>query len=229
MYRINDLNRNVLIVPDEVLFHAPIGHEPNLRSLRQSIIIAEERFVRPALSSGLYNQLITSKNKLVTNLNKELLEQNIYDETGEGVALNIGNIVNSRYFLSDREAELWDMFLWKLTAECVAFISVPEAFIQQGSAGLVHLHPQSSPMVDSKEVTPELRSAKWLMDKKLQDRIDPLIEAMKFWICENKNYFSTYTGQCDCSDQNQDGVSWKRKTSYVFGVYDEEENCGCKF
>ena len=68
-----------------------------------------------------------------------------------------------------------------------------------------------------------------VMDKAMQDGIDPLIEAMHEWLCiqkkNNPKSFLLYNKLCDC-DAN--GISYKRKTDILTNIYDEEMNsCGC--
>lgn len=79
------------------------------------------------------------------------------------------------------------------------------------------------------EVTPDLRTVKWAMDKKMMDRIDPLLEAAHAWLCKYKTSYPLYSKPCDC-DVN--GVAYKRKTQFVMGIYDDvdypnSQNCFC--
>ena len=230
MYRINRLMRNVLITTDEVIFHAPTKHTLDPRTVEQSIIIAEERLVRPALSDDLYYSLIDQKNREVNADNKASLEQLINTSLPAGsepVSLEVGDIVNAMEFLSADNLKLWKQHLWKLTAECVMLGSTPESFVQFGSEGVIHTVPAASPMNTTGIVSPELRSVKWLMDKKLMDRIDPLTEAMHAWICRNKASYPLYKRDCGCDAK---GVAYKRKSDIVLGLYDDIDNtnsCGC--
>lgn len=231
MYRVNPLLRNVLITNDEVIFHAPTKHTLDVRMVQNSIIVAEERILRPALGVELYTALIDQKNKEVTDLNKDELETQINDSLPEGAAditLTVGDIVNSRNYLSAENLSLWKQHLWKLTAECVITAAFPEGYVQFASEGAVHTTPQAGPMTNATITSPELRSMKWMMDKKNMDRIDPLREAMHQWLCLKKKADSSlyvlYTKFCDC---DVDGVAYKRKTDIVLGLYDEEDNKNC--
>lgn len=228
MYRINPLLRNVLITTDEVIFHAPTQHTLDPRTIQQAIIIAEERFIRPAVCFDLYEELITAKNKVVTTENIAELQAQVTGSMPAGsqpVTLKVGDIVNSREYLTTAQKTLWVQYLWKLTAECVMLTASSEAFIQFTSTGLVHSNPPANLMSGSGLTTPDLSSVKWLIDKKMMDRIDPLIQAMHEWICKHKNDYGSYCKACDC-DSN--GVAYKRKTDFIMGIYDEEENsCGC--
>lgn len=229
MYKINPLMRNVLITTDEVIFHAPTKHTLDPRTIQQSIIVAEERIMRNALCFDFYESLIDEKNKEVTADNKADLENTINNAQPPGtppVSLAIGDIVNAMEFLSPANKKLWQMYLWKTTAEVVMMLATPEAFVQFGAQGVIHTVPASSPMQTTGEVSPELRSVKWIMDKKLMDRIDPLTEAMHVWLCKNKDSYPLYCKECDC-DSN--GVAYKRKSDIIVGIYDDDHknSCGC--
>lgn len=230
MYRINPLMRNVLITADEVIFHAPTKHTLDVRTVTQSIIIAEERIIRPALTDDLYYALIEQKNLTVTSANRPALELQINDSLpvgSESVVLEEGDIVNALEFLSADNLSLWKQHLWKLTAECVMLSASPEAYLQFASEGIVHSAPPAGPMNTAAVVSPELRSIKWLMDKKMMDRIDPLTESMHAWLCRNKKQYPLYQKECECDSK---GVAYKRKSDIVLGLYadiDELKNCGC--
>lgn len=229
MYRVNSLMRNVLITPDEVIKHGPTKQTLDPRMIEQSIIIAEERLLRPALTDDLYYAICDEKNRIVTSGNKTALEQQINNSLvgSDPVTLEIGDIVNAMEFLSEDHLILWKQHLWKLTAECVMLSASPEAYIQFGSEGIVHTAAPAGPLNAAAVVSPELRSVKWLMDKKMMDRIDPLMEALHSWICRYKSKYPAYAKECDC-DRN--GVAYKRKSDMILGLYDDIDNhqsCGC--
>jgi hypothetical protein len=219
MYRINPLQRNVLITTDEVIFHAPTKHTLDPRTIQNAIIIAEERFIRPALGNAMYDELRSIKNLLVTNDNLAATQAAF----GTSTTLKSGNLVNAAEYLTGYNSTLWYDILWKLCAEAVMLTAFPEAYIQFGSAGVAHTVAPASPMGGSGEVGPDLRSVKWMMDKKLMDRIDPLVQALEFYICSYKIQFPKYTKDCPCDDSN----SKSRKTNFILGLYDNDENCNC--
>jgi hypothetical protein len=213
--------RNVLITPDEVVFHAPTKHELDPRTIEQSIIIADERLVRPALGDDLYYALTDTKNVTVTNDNQSTLQAQIDTALpGNTYQLVIGDIVNALEFLSPDNQVLWKQHLWKLTAECVLLSAYPEGYVQFGSEGIVHMAPPASPLSQGNIISPDLRTTKWMMDKKMSDRIDPLIEAMHTWLCKRKTTYTLYTKPCDC---DADGTPYKRKTDFILGIYDEDD------
>lgn len=231
MYRLNPLQRNVLLTVDEVIFHAPTSHTIDPRKIEPNIIVAEERLIMPTLGYEYYYALIDEKNTLVTALNKAGLETEINDSLPDGateVTLQEGQIVNSNEFLSASNLALWKQHLWKLAAEAVILASYPEGFVQFAAEGTVHTTPQAGPMTNATVTSPELRSMKWSMDKKMMDRIDPLREAMHLWLCVKKkadtSLYPLYTKFCDC---NVDGVAYKRKSDIVLGLYDDDENTNC--
>lgn len=234
MYRVNYLQRNVLITTDEVIKHAPTQHTFDPRNIEHSIIIAEERFIRPALGHDFYEALLAEKNLVITSGNlaaqQALLEESM-GEQPEGVdfpELVEGDIVNAFEYMSEENQELWKAILWKLCAEAVLFVSYPENFIQIGASGLVHNQPASGPMNTSGVVTPELKSVKWAMDEKLMSRIHPLETAMHLWLCKKKDEstsaYELYEKTCAC---DEDGVAYKRKSGFVLGIYDDEDDPNC--
>lgn len=221
--------RNVLITVDEVIFHASTKQTVDPRMIEQSIIIAEERIIRPALSDDLYYAISGEKNRVVTVDNKEALEVIINEsmqDAVEPVVLAVGDIVNAMEFLSADNLSLWKQQLWKLTAETCMLAASPDAFVQFSSEGLVHGAPPAGPMSSAAIVSPELRTVKWLMDKKMMDRIDPLTESLHTWICRNKVKYPLYRKECDCDSK---GIAYKRKSDIVLGLYDDIDNtqCGC--
>jgi len=234
MYRVNPLMRNVLITTDEVIFHAPTAHTFDPRMIEHSIIIAEERFIRPAMGFDFYEALKTEKNLLITDGNKAaqqtLLEASMGTQP-EGVdfpTLVADDIVNAFEYLSTANKLLWKEVLWKFTAEAVLLVAYPESFIQVESSGLVHNQPASGPMNTSGVVTPELRSVKWAMDQKLMSRIEPLRESLHLWLCkkqaEDADAYPDYEKDCAC---NEDGVAYKRKSDFILGIYDDEDDPNC--
>lgn len=200
MYNLNTLERNVLITPAEVLFHAPTAHNLDIRIVEQSIIVAEERFIRIELGYNLYNDMVNLKNTIVTSANKSSLQTLI----GPTPVLENDNVVNAFEFLTADYKLLWKLHLWKLIAECVAAVSLPEAFVQLTSEGAVHKSPPAGLMITSGTVTPLKSSMQWVMDKKMQDRIDPLVYSMHLYLCKNKSLFPFYTKEClgGCEESN---------------------------
>jgi hypothetical protein len=225
MYRANPLMRGVLITVDEVIFHAHTKQTLDPRTIQGSIIVAEERLIRPALGYDFYRALVDSKNTVVTSGNKATLQTQVNNSLPSGsqeVVLKEGDIVNAWEFLSNDNKSFWKEHLWKLTAECVLLGAIPDNFVQFSSEGTIHNQPSASPLNGGGIVTPELRSVKWVMDKKMMDRIDPLLESMHLWLCkQQKADSSKYTDYCKPCDCDHNGVAYKRKTDIVLGLYDD--------
>jgi hypothetical protein len=225
MYRPNPLQRGVLITFDEVIFHIHSKQTLDTRTIQNSIIVAEERLIRPALGYDFYRALVDEKNRVVTDENKDELQNAINASLPAGaqeVTLAVGDIVNALEFLSADNKLFWKEHLWKLTAECVVLGAYPDNYVQFSSEGTIHNQPAGSPISGGGIVTPELRSIKWAMDKKMMDRIDPLLESAHLWLCKQQKADSTkftdYTRHCDCDHH---GVAYKRKTDIVLGLYDD--------
>lgn len=228
MYKLNTLQRNVLITTDEVVFHGPTEQAIDARMIENSIIIAEERFIRPAIGFEFYEALVDEKNLTITSGNKAV-QQTLIDayyaakpKATKPKELEAGDVINASEYMSPDNKALWNYILWKLASECVLLIALPEGFVQMSSQGAIHKQSTSGPMSGEGIVTPELRSMKWVMDKKLMDRIDPLRESMHQWLCRQKKADSSkypdYKKYCDC-DSN--GVAFKRKSDIVLGIYDD--------
>lgn len=227
MYRLNDFQRKVLITPEEVVFHATTQDTVNMRFIKQAIIIAEERLVRPGLGDDFYYTLLDEKNLLIDSINKAaqqaLIDASFIPKGTTAKELAEGDMVNAAEYLSTENAALWKQHLWKLTAECTMLVAASDSFVQFSSSGVVHAQPQSGPMTGNVAVSPDLRTVKWSMDKKMMDRIDPLVEAMHQWLCRQKDAdqsaYPNYTKTCLC---NSKGVSYKRKTDFILGIYPTE-------
>lgn len=215
----------MLITVDEVIFHAPTGQTLDPRMIEQSIIVAEEGIIRVALGYDFYRALVDAKNTLVTSGNKESLQTTITNALPNGsqdVVLTAGDIVNAYELLTTENKTLWTEHLWKLTAEVVIMTAYPEGFVQLDSQGVHHKNAPAGPMTTGGLVSPDLRTVKWMLDKKQMMRIDPLREAMHLWICKqqkaDKTKYTLYEKACDC---DADGVAYKRKTDLVLTAYDE--------
>lgn len=232
MYRINYTGRPTLITPDEVIFHAAIDQNPDARIILQNIIVAEERFIAPALCDEFYEELIGMKNKEITAGNQaaELVLINASltaagKQTITNAAIPVGTIINAIEYITNPDYKaLWNRFLWKLTAEAVDMMCIVPSWLRHTASGQQKNNPaviggngQNSESGDRKDV-------QFKMDKAVMDRIDPLLERMKQYICKDATKFPKYCKQCDC--ETTDGVSLLRKTDIIFGLYeDDDSNC----
>ena len=229
MYRQNLLPRKVLITTDEVIRMGPVADPVSPKNIESAIIIAEERFVRPLIGDEFYEELRTKKNVLVNAINKSYLEELLNEgNTNEAIWLQEGQLINAIEFVDDEWYQTWWFeYGWKIVAECVVFIATPTNYSKYTSAGQMQENPRAIAITGhgAGSASVELKDIKWTMDKLLMERIDPLIEASKKWLCMNKDHFPKLDIKlCGCSEQ--DGISLQRKTGFVFGIYDDDDN-GC--
>lgn len=229
MIGLNPLRTRVLITTDEVVFHAPTDNAIEVRYILQSIIIAERRFIKPMLGSTLYDELISAKNKLVTSANLAALQADVNAGRGsdrEPIILVEGDYVNSdgATYLTDKQRELWQEHLHKLTAECVWYMALPVNRSRFTAMGVVQNHPESiTEKQDS--VTIKLGDLKHLLDKGLFERISTLIEDMHQYLC--KKGFTGYDQDCSCDAK---GSPYRRTGGVMFGLYDDSKNdCDCNW
>ena len=238
MYRINYLNRNVLITPDEVIFHAATDADINARQILNNIIVAEERFIPAILGDKFYEDFINKKNVKVTTGNQAALLTAINASlTASGLEvivsndIPVGTIINAIELVTDEwMVKLWERFLWKLTAECVDMMTTVPSWLRHTSAGQQTNNPDVIGGSSGGSVTGKIQDVKFKMNTALQDRIDPLVERMKLWLCQNKKEFALYTMDCGetiCDEETgetPDGVSYRGKTNFVLGIYNDKNN-----
>lgn len=220
MYKVNLLPRRVLITPDEVINQGPTDNNPDPRVILLAIQIAEDRFIKPAIGKDLYNDFRSKKNVVVDLINKANLESAF----GESVVLEPGTMVNAIELVDNAcYIELWNEYLWKLTAECVIYIASPTNFSKFTSAGEVNNNPQVAALQTegSGSASVSLKAMQWKLDQMLMNRIDPIMASMHQWICDNIGGFPLYTKKCSCDDS---GLSVGRKTGWIH-AYNHTKNC----
>lgn len=226
MYRLSRLPRRVLITTDEVIKQAAISDNPGINQLLNAIIIAEERFIKPAICKDLYYDFRKQKNVVVTDLNKDYLQELISDESGQMVTFDNGDIINAIEFVeSDWYKELWFEHLWKITAEAVVYIASPTNYSRFEAAGEMENNPKVISNEGQGAASVDLNKMKWKMDKMLMDRIDPLLAGMQEWLSDNRGHFAYY----NCHNLYRDdatGISTKRKTAWV-NVYNDRRRTCC--
>jgi hypothetical protein len=222
MYQVNQLKRKVLIMPDEVIYHSDLK-EVDVKNLWSGIIIAEERFIKKMICKDLYYELRDKKNAVVDSFTiDDLTEKVNATNTGPAIVLNEGDIVNSIELLDsdDPYKELWYEYLWKICSECVLFSSMPNRYVQSKASGEMVNSP-ANPMLNGQEAaSADLKTVRWKADKMLQDRIDPLIEAMREWLCDHKVSFPKFTCY-ECPKEVKNSV--QKRTGWVPGIYDDEK------
>lgn len=231
MYRINHLNRSVLITVDEVIFHAATDAKVDARQIMQNIITAEERWIANTLGDKFYEDFMNKKNVVVTDSNKaDLLTKINASLTAAGVqnitltAIPNGTIINAIELVTDEwYVKLWNRFLWKLTAECVDISGIVPSWVRTTSSGQQQNNPNVIGGNGSGSATAGLKEVQFKMSSAIQDRIDPLIERMILWICQNKTHFPLFEKACgDCDGSGMpDGVSHVRKTNFITNIYND--------
>lgn len=227
MYRVVNLPRKVLITTDEAIAQGPTEDNVSPRFILSAIQIAEERFVKPAIGKEMYYDFRDQKNVVVTDVNKVYLEGLINDELqlDTPIELEVGDIVNSLELVTnDWYVQLWKEHLWKIAAEAVVYIAIPSNYTRFTSQGQMQNNPRTLSYDGQGQgsQTAELKDVKFILDKTLMDRIDPLLAGMHEWICENKEQFTNYTKLKDCKC-NADGISVARKTGFVHGLYNDKK------
>lgn len=219
MYRVTKLPRAFLATTDEVIAQGPTNSDVDTRILLQSIQIAEERFLRPVLGSAFYDDFRAKKNTKVTAVNKAFLESLF----PEGTQLSEGEIVNAIEFVDDEKyVELWNEHLWKLAAEAIVYIASPINYSRFAAAGEEQNNPKTVAFQgDGKGAAGvELAQFKFKLDKLLMERVDPLINAMRVWLLENRTDFPLYQPPIGTSS---DGGVLKR-TAWITGIYPNNKN-----
>lgn len=223
MYQINPLNRNVLITSGEVLKATELK-EADEKNIRAAIVIAEERFVKKMICKALYEDLRAQKNVVVTTANISALTVKVNEfNTSEAKSLRAGMIVNAiEQVTNEWYKKLWNEYLCQICAEAVMYVSTPTRWVQSTPKGEM-LNAPPSVTLEKDAASATLGDVRWKMDKLMQDRIDPLLEAMREWLCDNKDSFPKF--DCyQCPETDSDGVSYKRKTGWIHDIYGQVDN-----
>lgn len=226
MYQINRLSRNTLITPREVIFHAPTNHEIDERHILNNIIIAEERFIAPTLTRPFYDALLTAKHTVVTSDNQATMLTNINayltsikEDVINSADIPIGTIINAKELMNSSYRTLWDLHLWKLITECVECVLIVPTWLQHTSQGQQKNNPEVIGGSGQNSVTGDRNDVKYKETKFIQDRIDPLIASLQYYLCKNKSAFPLYTASCG---DEQDGIGLARKSPIIWNLYDDE-------
>lgn len=220
-------------MPDEVLFHAATDQQIDERQILNNIIVAEERWIANVLGDSFYEAFIDAKNKTVTAenrtelvaaINASLTANNLPVVTEADIP--VGTIINAIEFVENEwMIKLWNRFLWKLTAECVDVATTIPSWVRHTSAGQMKNNPNVIGGNGSNSATAELKEVELKVNRAIQDRIDPLMERMKMWICRNQSNLGSYKFNCggyNCGeDGGLDGISHIRKTNFITNVYDD--------
>lgn len=226
MYSINPLSRFTIITPDECTHKLP-GVSLDSKKWIAAIELAEIRFVIPLLGYSLYTDICNDKNVYVDSGNIGALQAliNTSFSANKNPTLAIGNIVNSPELGSFSPAYkmLWNQALWNYIYNCVYFIALTENYAQFTSSGVVKANPLDSSIgeVAKSSTGISLSDLRYLNDRWLFDRINPLQDYVELTIFNNLSSFPLYPRE-KCAHRDSDGN--KRTTSFI-NIYDEEDDC----
>lgn len=237
MYAINPISRNTLITPDECTVKLPNSSLDSKKWIA-AIELAEVRFVMPLLGWNLYNAICAEKNIIVDAGNLSALQAIFTAQFGTdpttgdpNVTLVVGNIVNSIDLgtVSAANRNLWNQALWNYVFNCVWFIAFTENYAQFSSSGLQKNNPLDSAIGSdhAASVGISLNDLKYLSDRILLDRINPLQDYVEQWLCVNRASYPLYP-YANCEDrETTDGQYGKRRTSTFINIYEDDDEDEC--
>jgi hypothetical protein len=227
MYRINRLTRPVLIAIDEVLAKAVTDQDADIRYLLNSIEIAEERYIAPALGDAFYEDFITQKNVTVTSANQAAMLTNINNSlaaAGKNLISNsdipYGTIVNAIELCAVNYQNLWNRFLWKIVAEAVDICSIVPSWTRSTAQGQMQNHPKTLSSDGAGSATADRKDIEYKIDTMMQQRLYPLIARMKKWIQQTGGYTLF---PCE---RKEDGIDKQGKGGIILGLYDDRSYNG---
>jgi hypothetical protein len=226
MYRVNQVGRPVLITVSEVIAKAAVDQSADIRYLLNSIEVAEERYIAPALGDALYEDLVNSKNVLVTDGNQPGLQELINESrTAAGKNpielsdLRPGMYVNAIELVSSVYQELWNRYLWKITAEAVDLCATVPTWLRTTAQGQQLNAPQTIGGITEGSASGDRKDVQFKMDSMAQNRLLPLIERMKLWLCRHEAWYPLFE---NCGCYKADGLS-NAKGGIILGIYDQDE------
>lgn len=229
MYRINYTGRPVLITHDEVLFHIASDVSVDPRQIIQNIIVAEERWIAPMMTDDFYEDFIAKKNLKITGANQAATLATINASLTAAGKPTItssdippGTWINAIELVTDAKyVDFWERHLWNLTAECVDMQCTVPSWLRHTTQGQQKNNPEVIGGNGQNSASGDRKDVQFKIDKAVQDRIDPLMERAHLWLCKRKTDYPLYTKACEC--ENADGVSYKRKSDWVFGAYADDD------
>lgn len=229
MISINPISKPVLITPDECTAKIP-NCSLDSRKWIAAIELAEARFVLPILGWNLYSDICSKKNIVVDAGNIATLQAMLTAQfsPGEIPQLAVGMLVNSIDLVTVSVAylSLWNNALWNYVFNCVWFVALTENYASFTSSGVQKSNPLDSALgaSASPNVGISLNDLKYLNNRLLLDRINPLQEYLEQWICVNITQYSLYP-LCKCTDKwdTSNGHIIKRTTTFV-NLYEYDDN-----
>jgi len=229
MYAKTYIQKNVLITAAECQYKFGEGIAPE--KWNAAIEVAEARFVQPLLGYALYVDLCSKKNVTVTSGNIATLQTifNTQYPPANSITLAIGDIVNAvelSTMTADYQA-LWNNALWTFVYECVYFCALSKNYAQFSTQGIMKNNPVGSVMGDSHStsVGVSLNDIKWLEDRQLLDRINPLQAQLELYLCVNAAAIPLYDSECNCSEYNPYNKQKVKRTTSFIDIYPDECDC----
>jgi hypothetical protein len=226
MYRFNEVGRPVLITVDEVISKAAVDQNADIRYILNSIEVAEERYIAPALGDNLYNEIVAMKNVTVTSGNRDSLVDLINaSRTAAGKnAITTGDlmpgaVVNAIELCSEEVKELWNRYLWKVTAEAVDILAIVPTWLRHTAQGQQLNAPQTIGGITEGSASGDRKDVQFKIDAMAQSRLLPLIDRMKKYLCDHADWFPLYE---DCGCNKEVGIN-NRIGGIIMGVYDDDK------
>ena len=221
------MTRPVLITIDEVLAKAVVDENADIRYLMNSIEVAEERYIVPAISDAFYEDFINKKNVVVNSGNQTALLASINtslaaagkNPIGSG-DLQIGMMVNAIEMCPGNYQNLWNRFLWKIIAEAVDICAIIPSWTRSTAQGQMQNNPKTLSSDGQGSATADRKDIEYKIDTMCQQRLYPLIARMKKWIGEQGSY------NLFPSREKNDGINKEGKGGIILGLYDDRSPNG---
>lgn len=201
--------------------------DADIRYLMNSIETAEIRYIAPALGYAFYDDFITRKNVIVTSLNQATLLANINTSLVANGSnpitlgqLPLGIMVNAIEFCPDNYKRLWNYYLWKVCAEATDLLSIVPSWLRTTAQGQTYNNPKTLTSEQLGTASGEKADVEYKIDAMSNQRVLPLLAAMKKWIEDQGTYPLFPSNKC-----KNDGLN-KRPGGLIFGAYEDENPNG---
>lgn len=238
MYRFNTIGVTTLITVDEVVAVAAISETFDVRIIQNSIKTTEIELIVPLLGQALYNAISAQKNVVVTSGNQTALIADINNQPNPPAipvttqTLPIGSVVNAIEFVTTGSfIDLWNKFLWQAVAEAVDLRVTSHSRVRHTAQGQ-QVNDPNNVSAGSGAKDAGLKNTEWKMDKAINQRVNPLFDAVSDYICfDTTGAFTPYFNPCKC--QEVDGwLEWvtdgqetrvSNTGSIVLGIYEDKD------
>ena len=212
---------------DEVIAKAVVDENADIRYLLNSIEVAEERFIAPALGDSFYEDFIIRKNVQVSVLNQATLLAAINASLAAAGKnpividnLVVGMWVNAIELCPPEYQSLWNRFLWKICAEATDIMAIAPSWLRTTAQGQQYNNPKVLTSEQLGSASGDRKDVEYKIDSMVKQRLSPLLERMKQWIQQKGGYplFKDAEGKSD-------GVSSK-VGGMIFGAYRDKNPNG---